>query len=109
MNLLSISEELASKMTPTDRDALIRGLTIPKAGLAVSTLEEICQNKRLNPNARAIAAKILLDRGFGKPETVVSIPTPPGGGRCGVMLIPYDGERQSWLQLALEHHSKMLT
>jgi hypothetical protein len=106
----NIAEELAGKLSPADRDRLVRGMVIPHAAVAVATLVEICSNRRLNPQARVIAAKLLLDRGFGKPETVHTPPVLPGG-QSGVMLVPSeptDG-KQSWLQQASEHHKKMLT
>lgn len=103
----TITQELAAKMTPAEATRLIKGMCIPEAAVAVQTLVEICQNRRINPNARVSAAVALLDRGFGKPEQTQQI-VAPGNGRSGVMLIPSADGEDAWLQLATQHHAKML-
>lgn len=109
MNAQDLFEDIASKMTPAEAQRLIKGMVISKAAVAVATLVEICENKRLNAGARVMAAKTLLDRGFGMPEQNQPVIVVPGAGRTGVMLIPTEGGKESWLSKAQAHHSKMLT
>lgn len=104
----TIDEELASKMSASDAQKLIKGMCIARAQIAIHTLEQVCLNPRANPAARVAAATAILDRGFGRPEQNTTVIV-PGSGRAGVMLVPNTSDRNSWLSQATAHHQKMLT
>lgn len=104
---LTITEEIASKLTASEAQKLIKGMCIVHAGAAIKALVEIVSNVRINPNARVQAAQALLDRGFGKPEQNTTIVV-PGSGKTGVMLVPGTEGRNQWLEQASAHHTKML-
>jgi hypothetical protein len=46
----------------------VRDLAREQTEIAIKTLVEICQNARVEPRARVVAANALLDRGWGKPR-----------------------------------------
>lgn len=103
-----ITAELASKLKPADARRLLKSLTIPKATTAIETLSSICQNTRINPNARVRAAEVLLDRAFGKAEQMEP-DLPESSVQSGVMLIPAGtGDLKEWERLAMQHHQKVL-
>lgn len=103
----SITEQIAGEMKPAEAQKLIRGMCITRAPIAVATLEQICANPRMNPNARVAAATAILDRGFGRPEQNTSVIV-PGSGKTGVMLVPSTSDKDEWLSQASAHHEKML-
>lgn len=105
---LTVTEEMASKMTAAEAQRLIKGMCIARTAIAIAALEQVCRNMRANPVARIAAATAILDRGYGRPEQNNTIIV-PGSGKAGVMLVPTAPGRDAWLEQATAHHTKMLT
>lgn len=60
-----------TKGTPNKVTASIRDAAREYTEAALATLVEVMQDKEAPPPARVSAANSLLDRGYGKPSTVI--------------------------------------
>jgi hypothetical protein len=52
-------------------DARVKDLAQQHTELAISTLVEICENKKYGASSRVAAATSLLDRGWGRPAQAI--------------------------------------
>lgn len=60
-----------TKGTPNKVTASIRDAAREYTDNALATLVEVMQDKEAPPSARVSAANAILDRGYGKPTTVI--------------------------------------